>query len=166
VRPTIYWIPDVPTGRLAIVPRPRGGDWLEDEVTSLRLAGVDALVCLLTLDELRELDLVREAECCTAVGIQWISFAIPDRSVPDSAREARSVVKRLTKLLDEGQAVAIHCRQSVGRSALVAACVLTALGEAPEAAFESIARARGRPVLDTAEQRAWVKTFVTGTDSP
>jgi hypothetical protein len=34
-------------GRLAIVPRPRGGDWLADEVARLKAAGVDILVSML-----------------------------------------------------------------------------------------------------------------------
>src|SRR5262249_30239083 len=46
-----------------------------------------------------------------------------------------------------------------GRSSLVAACVLASCGERPEAALERIARARGRPVPDTAEQREWVLRF-------
>jgi hypothetical protein len=32
MKAAIYWIAPVPSGRLAIIPRPRGGDWLEDEV--------------------------------------------------------------------------------------------------------------------------------------
>jgi len=44
----IYWISGVERGRLAILPRPRCGDWLEDEIGSLRLAGIGCLVSLLT----------------------------------------------------------------------------------------------------------------------
>ena len=40
-------------GRLAIVPRPRGGDWLEDEVRAWREAGVDIVVSALEADEER-----------------------------------------------------------------------------------------------------------------
>lgn len=34
-----YWIPGPWPGRLGIVPRPRGGDWFEDEMRRLQLAG-------------------------------------------------------------------------------------------------------------------------------
>jgi hypothetical protein len=30
----IYWIDDLESGQLGIMPRPRGGDWLEDEIQS------------------------------------------------------------------------------------------------------------------------------------
>ena len=43
----IYWIDDFESGRLGIMPRPRGGDWLEDEIRSLKVSGVDAVVSLL-----------------------------------------------------------------------------------------------------------------------
>src|SRR5438874_882122 len=39
MRAEIYPIAGVPFGRLAIMPRPRAGDWLPDEVASWRGAG-------------------------------------------------------------------------------------------------------------------------------
>src|SRR5438046_543366 len=70
MRAEIFWLDRTPAaaGRLAVLPRPRGGDWLEDEVRSLRAAGVDTLVCLLTKEEVTELDLADEAACCAAAG--------------------------------------------------------------------------------------------------
>jgi protein-tyrosine phosphatase len=162
MRAEIFWIGEVSGGRLAVLPRPRGGDWLEDEVRSLRAAGVDVLVCLLTREESVELGLAGEAEYCTANGIEFVSFPFADRGVPASASDTLGLVRRLSALLTGGKAVAIHCRQGVGRSALVAACVLVSLGEGLDTAFERIARARGCPVPDTAQQREWVRRFTEG----
>jgi protein-tyrosine phosphatase len=155
----LFWINDVRHGRLAILPRPRGGDWLLDEISSLRRSGVEVLVSLLTAEEVSELDLAREAEYCAAEGIQFISFPFADRGVPPSAADAVRLVRKLEDLVADGKAVAIHCRQGVGRSAVVAACVLAAQGAQPKVAFELIAKARGCPVPDTPEQRAWVERF-------
>ena len=47
MRAELFWIEKVPTGRLAVLPRLRGGDWLEDEVRSLEACGVEVLVSLL-----------------------------------------------------------------------------------------------------------------------
>lgn len=58
-----------------------------------------------------------------------------------------------------GKSVAIHCRQGVGRSALVAACVLVLRRVLVNEAFEKIEEARGCAVPDTEEQRAWVSQF-------
>jgi protein-tyrosine phosphatase len=160
MRTAIYWIGGLHEGRLAVLPRPRGGDWLEDEIKSLRLAGVDVLVSLLTQEEATELDLMEEPKWCAAHGIEYLSFPIMDRGVPASGEETLGVVRALKALLSGGKSVAIHCRQGVGRSGLIAACVLSWQGENPDAAFERIAQARGCPVPDTPEQREWVQRFV------
>ncbi len=159
MRAETFWIAGVGRGRLAVLPRPRGGDWLEDEVRSLRADGVDVLVSLLTREEVGELDLADESGCCAVCGIEFVSFPIADRGVPLSASDALGLVRRLAALLAGGKAVAIHCRQGVGRSGLLAACLLASFGERPEAALERVARARGRPVPDTARQREWVLRF-------
>jgi hypothetical protein len=64
MRAEIYWIPGSWPGRLGIVPRPRGGDWLEDEIRAWRDAGLDVAVSLLTPDEAAELGLECEEEQC------------------------------------------------------------------------------------------------------
>jgi protein-tyrosine phosphatase len=152
----LFWVEGVPGARLAVLPRPRGGDWLTDEIRSLRQSGVDVLVSLLVPEEATDLDLTEEAACCAASGIEFVSFPFADRSVPASTADTLALVRRLTTLLADGKAVAIHCRQGVGRSALMAACVLTSLGDTAEESLARVARARGCPVPDTAEQRDWV----------
>jgi protein-tyrosine phosphatase len=144
---------------LAIIPRPRARDWLEDEVLAWRAAGINAVVSLLTPEEIHELELEREAELCAAQGIELIGFPVTDRSVPRSVREATAMVQKLEDLLTAGKSVAIHCRAGVGRSALLAASLLVASGIDPDAAFERVRVARGCGVPDTSEQRAWVTRF-------
>lgn len=160
MRAEIFWIDGISTGRLAILPRPRGGDWLEDEIASLKRSGVDTLVSLLTDDEEAELDIVEEENCCRTCGVEFVSFPIEDRGLPTSSSETLHLVQALAALLRDEKGVALHCRQGVGRSALMAACVLGALGEGPAAAFGRIEKARGCRVPDTDEQRAWVMKFV------
>jgi serine/threonine protein kinase len=145
-----FWVEGVPVGRLAVLPRPRGGDWLEDEVWSLRSSGVDVLVSLLTRDEVAELYLRDEPGCCAACGIAFISFPFADRGVPASDSDALALVRKLAALLADGKAIAIQWRQGVGR--------LASLGLKPESAFERIAKGRGRPVPDSPEQRDWGAT--------
>ena len=42
--PDIFWIKAAGRGRLAVMPRPRGGDWLEDEILHLKRSGIGILV--------------------------------------------------------------------------------------------------------------------------
>jgi protein-tyrosine phosphatase len=155
----VYWIDAAVPGRLALLARPRGADWLDDEVRSLRRSGVDVLVSLLAPDEMRELELDSEAGCCAAAGIGFISFPIQDRSVPASPQATVEVVTRIAALLRQGKSVAIHCRQGVGRAGLMSACVLAWLGQEPGAALERISAARGCAVPETDEQREWLRDF-------
>jgi len=153
----IYWITGAPGPPLGIMPHPRGGEWLEDEISSLRNQGVDVLVSLLTVDEVKELGLADEAAACRTLGIQFRSFPILDRSVPDSTPAALDFVRHLSQLRLDGKTVVIHCRAGIGPSSIVAGAVLTLEDATPTAALEMIAAARGCHVPDTAEQVAWVQ---------
>jgi hypothetical protein len=73
MRAELYWIADVPQGRLAIMPRPRSGDWLPDEITSWRQAGLDVVVSLLQPEEVAELGLEAEPELCRTAGLVFNS---------------------------------------------------------------------------------------------
>ena len=68
----LYWIEGPWPGRLAILPRPRGGEWLEDEVQSWQQSGLDVVLSLLTHEEIADLALTREAELCQAQGVQFL----------------------------------------------------------------------------------------------
>ena len=155
----LYWVNGPWAGRLAIMPRPRGGDWLEDEIRDWRSSGIDIVVSTLTNEEAGELDLTNEAALCESNGIEYVPFPIADRGVPFSFPATAELLQRLHDKLAEGKGVAIHCRQGIGRSALLAACLLVLAGVDPRAAIQRVAVARGCPVPETAEQRDWVAKF-------
>ncbi len=159
IKPDVYWIKGPSPGRLAILARPRGADWLEDEVEAWKEIGVDTVVSLLTRSEEVELSLTEESDLVRRSGLTFINFPIPDYSVPRSQGATRQIVDELRDQLSRGNKVGIHCRQCIGRSSLVAACVLVALGESSGDAFRKIESARGVSVPDTTEQRNWVASF-------
>jgi protein-tyrosine phosphatase len=141
------------------MPRPRGGDWLEDEVHSWRQAGVDVVLSLLTRDEVADLGLADEEELCRANRIQFLSFPIADRGVPESREAVANLVAKLAEHLGDGMNVALHCRQGIGRAAVIAACLLVWLGIDPESAIRQVGTARGCLVPETPEQRRWITEF-------
>jgi protein-tyrosine phosphatase len=155
----VYWIEGPWSGRLAVVPRPRGGDWLEDEVRAWRAAGIDVVVSLLQSEETVELDIAGAADLCRANGVEHLAFPVADRGVPPSARAFAALVRSLEGKLAAGKGVAVHCRQGVGRSAMLAASLLIAAGLDAETAWGRVMAARGCPVPDTAEQKEWVARF-------
>jgi protein-tyrosine phosphatase len=155
----LFWVPTPHPGRLAVAPRPRGGDWLGDEVRGWREAGIDTVLSLLTPDEVREFDLGEEAAACTAHGVQYLTLPVADRGVPKSRAELRQTVEDLVGRLADGRGVAVHCRQGIGRAGLTAAAVLIAAGLTPEEAVARVGAARGRPVPETPDQRRWLDEF-------
>ncbi len=155
----LYTIQGLDTGKVSIMARPRGGDWLFDEVKALRASGVDILVSLLTTEEVRELDLTEEAAFCDRQEITYLSLPITDRSVPPFSESTFLFLKQLKVSLSEGKHLAVHCRQGLGRSALMAASVLVLIGLVPEQAFNLLSQARGYAVPETDEQRSWVVAF-------
>ncbi len=155
----IYWIEGIAPYRIATMPRPRSGEWLEDEIQSLKTDGVDILVSLLTPGEVLYMDLELEPENCQACGIEYISFPITDRETPESKIVTLELAKRLAQFVRDGKSVAIHCFAGIGRSSLIAACVLAVLGINPETAFQLIEKSRGCEVPDTPEQERWVYSF-------
>lgn len=160
-----YWIPGPWTGRLAIVPRPRGGDWLKDEIETWCEAGIDVVVSLLSASEEDELGLREEARSAQDRDLTFISFPIDDYGVPNSQHALRQLVDELERKLRDGCSIGIHCRQGIGRSSLVAACLLVAMGESVDVSFERISVSRGRPVPDTVEQKKWVSDFAKSFSS-
>jgi len=154
----LYWL-ELGHSRLAIVGRPRGDDWLEDDVRSLKEIGVDILVSALTASEWEDLGLMKEESACRSCGIEFVSFPIEDRSVPASVHEFGKLIDRLHALLAADKHLAVHCRAGIGRSSLIAAALLIENGFSVEAAFAAVERARGVQVPDTDEQRRWIEDW-------
>jgi protein-tyrosine phosphatase len=152
----IYWIAGVPVGRLAILGRPRAGEWLQDEVDDWAANGLTDVVSLLEEHETRELELTREAELVRHAGLDFEKFPIPDRGVPASLDLAHDLWHRLEAKLRCGRSVGIHCRASIGRAGLVAVGTLLRLGVGEDLAWQRASMARGRQVPDTDEQRLWL----------
>lgn len=157
----LYPIRDCPVGRLAIMPRPRAGDWLEDEAASWRRQQIDTAVSLLEDDEIAELGLSEEAAACVKAGLRFVRLPVPDRGVPASELAVSALIAILIDELRQSRGIAIHCRIGVGRSASLAVCVLVTLGIPIDSAWSMVEQSRGLSVPDTPTQKEWVTTFFT-----
>src|ERR1700758_3976365 len=143
MRVPLYSIQGLPMGKVSVMARPRGGDWLLDEIKALQASGVNILISLLTTAEVSELDLVEEAADCLSQGIVYLSFPIIDRSVPPFSNETFQFLQQLYSQVLEGKHIVFHCRHGLGRAVLMAASLLVLAGVEPEQAFERLSKARG-----------------------
>lgn len=137
-----------------------GGPWKRDlraDVNAIRSWGA---LCVLTLLEPHEFDLLKVRglpETVREAGIVWMHAPIPDVSIPGPAFDAawRTMGPRLTERLRKGESVVVHCRGGLGRAGLVAAKLLTMMGEDPATAIERV-RAIRPGAIETPEQEAYV----------
>jgi protein-tyrosine phosphatase len=157
----LHWVNGPWPGRLALAARPRGGDWLEDELAAWCKAGVDAVVSLLTPDEESDLELSNEKRETLKQGLEFFSLPIEDRSIPDKEDGFRDTVEHVNQLLSAGKKVAIRCRQGIGRTCLLTSCFLLSRGFSPRDAVAALSAARGVPVPETDEQRRWIDGYAT-----
>lgn len=164
----VAWIDvdDVP-GRLGIAMAPGrhdragGSVWWRDLHADLRRLRhqhrAHTLVTLLTDDELRDLGIANLADAVEVHGIEPLRLPIRDGGVPSAQQEdvAMALVRALVRRLQDGRTVVVHCRAGQGRSGMVAAIVLAALGRAPADAIADVRRAQPRAV-ETVGQETYV----------
>jgi protein-tyrosine phosphatase len=151
----LFEISPCPKGRLATMARPRGGEWLPDEIASLKKQGVTGVVSLLTPPEIVAFDLEAEPELCARFGLSFWNHPITDHGLP-SESGFRAFMESLVSVFHEDSFLAIHCFAGIGRSSMTAAAILVHLGMPAEEAFRLISMARGYSVPDTEEQRDFI----------
>jgi hypothetical protein len=88
----VYCIGSSWPGRLCISPRPRGGDWLADEIAAWHTIGADTVMSLLTHEEVTELELQDEATHSQSHGICFRTLPIPDRGLPGSDESVDALI--------------------------------------------------------------------------
>jgi protein-tyrosine phosphatase len=130
---------------------------LDDDIAALARQGIGVLVSLLRQDEQDELALQEESASCVRHRIAFVPLPVPDLGVPPDAASFIRAVHELVVLLRGGAGVAIHCRQSVGRSGLLAVSMLVACGSQLETAIETVSVTRGVRVPETEAQREWLR---------
>lgn len=155
----VFWIEgNTPVG-LAIVLCPYGGGNLEEELRAIAQSGVETLVSLLQPREADWLGLREEGPIAEQLGIKFLSFPIRDVHVPADLAAFRRFVSELAERLRSGERIGMHCRGSIGRAPLTAACTLIHLGWSAKNALAAIEKARGCPIPDTQEQLRWILNY-------
>ena len=163
ILPTIYKVSENNAGGfLAIMAKPMSGEWIDDEFSGLSNMGVTVLVSLLEVSEACDVGLQAEQHYCEKNGIRFVHYPIPDRGVPSNKITFEKLVVALSEFLRQGNGVVIHCRAGIGRSGLLAACVLVRRekGVSVEKAIERISTARRVVIPDTEEQCLWIDSHI------
>ena len=151
-----------------VLPKGRDGkSYCRDLAADLRsflATGITAVVCLLNQYELRTLgvDLRKYREISSALGIVLVEFPMVEMAAPDSLESFENeVMQRIASGLLSGQSFLVHCRGGIGRSGLVAACVLLKLGIVPhpKAAIEFVRGRRDRRCVESRKQEDFIAGY-------
>ncbi|UPK69513.1 dual specificity protein phosphatase family protein [Chitinophaga filiformis] len=154
----IYWLHKFEnSSQLGIMSRPRGNEWLEEEILSAKRQGVKVIVSLLEKDEILELDLQRQPAICAKHEILYLHFPIPDRSIPSQDKQLHHFIRQVQERIALGESTVIHCRMGIGRSSIIAGYLMVQDGYKPDEVFSYIGKVRGLRVPDTDEQEDWLK---------
>ena len=133
------------------------GEWCRDLDKDLdRLCqayGAGVLVSLVEDSELEVLGIPELFERSEAHGMQVVRFPIPDGGVPGSLEDFSQLVERILGTARAGRNVVIHCRGGLGRSGLVAAACLAALGAGAAEAIAAVRRVRLGTVENPRQER-------------
>jgi hypothetical protein len=114
---------------------------------------------------------VRDEQCddeteLRAHGMELLHFPTPDQRATSIHRLAE-LVDWITPRLARGDRVFVHCEHGVGRSALVALCVLVKLDVAPSEAMWRLKQARPCAAPSPCQLDTFVRWSVTcGKDAP
>jgi protein-tyrosine phosphatase len=155
----IFWIGVKPRVPLAVVLCPAGDDALKADLAALKQRGIETIVSLLEKDEAEWLGLAKEGPLAKKAGLQFLSHPIPDANPPLNPTAFHAFIAGLAESLVAGEHIGIHCRGSIGRSTVTAACALIHLGWTPATALAAVQAARGCAVPDTLAQERWILNY-------
>jgi protein-tyrosine phosphatase len=147
-------------GRLYLAAMPGRHGPLEATWEELRRGGIHVVLCLAEPEEIRR----KSPTYAAALGAGTVpcaveSFPVPDFGVADDREAFWALARRVGRRLDDVERVVIHCGAGIGRTGMLAICVLLALEEPPARAEQAVLAAGSHP--ETAAQRALVSWCAT-----
>lgn len=120
------------------------------------------MAAILELVSDRDLRLVvdlRDEGCDDAATLKRAGVALLHLPTPDNAAIAPDHldegVRRVRQVIDDGGAVLLHCQHGIGRSALLALCILVDRGKTPNEALELVKASRPRVSPSPSQYEGW-----------
>lgn len=165
--PDCYWVQDgqllageYPGDREEVTARQKLGDLLD--------AGIRTFVDLTESHELTPYsDWLASEAAARGVAVRYQRFPIEDLNVP-TVPHMREILTEITRVLDAGTPVYVHCWGGIGRTGTVVGCWLVERGHTGPSALEALDRLRlrsekkRRPSPEMPDQLEFVRTWGTG----
>jgi len=130
-------------------------DRIENDLQCISNWGAKIIVTLLELREIAALGIATLPGSILSKEMLWLHLPMGNNVLPaeDFEEKWHSVRDKLIHCLQRGERVLIHCKEGVGRSALVAVRLLIEAGIDPDSAIRAVRKARpGSFLLYSQEQ--------------
>ena len=161
LKPKLHWIQQIEPYGIAVAQCPIGFKALAISVQSWQQAEVTLVISLLEEHESARFGVAKEAELCEKEGLRFFSYPIEDFNTPDSMDDFNIFVNRILQFILKGDKVLIHCYAGVGRTGILAACLIATLKKIPtHEIFVLLRESRGYEMPATRAQKEWVEKFI------
>ena len=157
--PDVYEVTAVGRGCLYVMPRP-SSEWLKDDIIYFSTLEINTVISHLEKQEEREVGLSKEGALLNEAGIEFLSYPIKDRGLPEVDQYA-VFIETIYQRLFAGENIAVHCRAGIGRTGLTASCLLVRDGYESLVAMDMVSAARGTQIPDTEEQYDFICDFLS-----
>jgi ADP-ribosyl-[dinitrogen reductase] hydrolase len=142
---------------------PRGRVWRRDlsaDLDAMMDAGIQTVITFLDQQELSRMGAGELPVLVQSRPFRWVQLPITDFGVPSEATvlEWCGLLKLLLDQLHSNERILLHCAAGLGRSGMMAATLLKALGMATDDAIQLIRQSRPGTV-ETPEQEQFVRDF-------
>ncbi|XP_010154463.1 PREDICTED: cyclin-dependent kinase inhibitor 3, partial [Eurypyga helias] len=133
---------------------------LQKDIEELKNSGIQDVFVLCTRGELLKYRVPNLIDTYQQHGICVHHYPIPDGDVPDVARCCK-ILEELRSCLESNRKTIVHCYGGLGRSCLIAACLLLQLSDAlaPQQVIDILRNLRGAGAIQTIKQYNYLHDF-------
>uniref|UniRef100_A0A8C6J061 Cyclin-dependent kinase inhibitor 3 n=2 Tax=Melopsittacus undulatus TaxID=13146 RepID=A0A8C6J061_MELUD len=133
---------------------------LQKDIEELKSCGTRDIFVLCTRGELLKYRVPTLIDAYQQHGICVHHHPIPNGDAPDIAKCCK-ILEELRSCLESNRRTIIHCYSGLGRSCLIAACLLLQLSDAlaPQQVIDSLRNLRGSGAIQTIKQYNYLHDF-------
>ncbi|XP_046797838.1 cyclin-dependent kinase inhibitor 3 isoform X1 [Gallus gallus] len=133
---------------------------LQKDIDELKSYGIQDVFVLCTKGELLKYRVPNLIDAYQECGICVHHYPIPDGDAPDITT-CCTILEELRSCLESNRKTIIHCYGGLGRSCLIAACLLLQLSDVvtPQQAIDSLRDLRGSRAIQTIKQYNFIHDF-------
>ena len=131
---------------------------LEEDIKELKKQDINVIIPLITQDEMEHYGVPDLINQYRKANFEVQSLAIKDQKAP-SLDEVNKLITFINLKFSEGKKVLVHCVGGLGRSGLIAACVLKNHGLSSVEAIDCVRVSRSLRAIETTVQEKFVESY-------